>query len=79
MEDILHNNGIGDFFISDEQKAMNESIREDADLQRQTQEAMLDYMQNKKVSATMPAIDQQSVLIIGSVAVIMIFVIIIKT
>ena len=79
--DILYNYGIGDWFISDEQKRLNESLLKSDELQRQQTEAMVKYLSEKKVSAgtASSGIDQQTMLILGGVGVLTVFMVIMMT
>jgi hypothetical protein len=73
-------NGIGDWFISDEQKKINESMLKDAELQRQQTEALLEYMGTRKAMASSPqTTDNKTYIILGGVAVLMVFTIIMLT
>lgn len=77
MADIF-NSGIGDWFISDEQKKLNESALKDAELQRQQTEALIEYMQGKKAMASGDTgSDNKKYVIIGVAAILMIAVIVI--
>jgi hypothetical protein len=77
--DIL--SGIGDLFISDEQKKLNESYLQDAELERQKTEAMIEYLSKRKALAGSPSagMDQQTLIVLGGVGVLAVFVIIMMT
>lgn len=80
--DILseYSKGIGDWFISDEQKRLNESYLKDAEIQRMQTEEMIDYLSKKKaMSSTGSKPDQQTLLILGGLGVITVFAIIMLT
>jgi hypothetical protein len=73
--DIL--NGIGDWFISDEQKKLNESLLKDAELQRQQNAQLLQYMSQKKAMASGDSSTANNkYIILGGVAILMVFTII---
>lgn len=79
MADIFEN-GIGDWFISDEQKKLNESALKDAEIQRQMQQKLIDSMGSKKAMYSGDsASDQKTYFIIGGMAVVMVFAIIMTT
>jgi hypothetical protein len=63
-------NGIGDWFISDEQKKINESMLKDAELQRQQIEQ---YMKSRKAMASGTGSNQTKYIVLAGVAVLMIF------
>lgn len=73
MYDVF-NDGIGDWFISDEQKRINESMLKDAELQREQQEAMLDYLTTRKAMASGDtSSDQQTLVILAGVGILIVF------
>jgi len=76
MSDIFEN-GIGDWFISNEQKKMNESALKDAEIQRQLNKKLIKSMAAKKAMYSGDTnTDKQKYIILGGVAFVMIFAII---
>jgi hypothetical protein len=60
------NSALGDIFVSDEQKKLNESLLKDAELQRQQNQQLLDYMQSRKTMVSYnPQSDNNNTLIIA--------------
>jgi hypothetical protein len=79
MNDFFEN-GIGDLFISNERKKQNESALKDAELQRQQTEELISYMGSRKAMASGDTnTDKQKYIILGGVAFVMIFAIIMIT
>ena len=75
-----YNNGIGDWFISDEQKKINESNLKDAELQREQQAALLEELSRRNAMASgSNSTDQTSLAILMGVGVLFVFVIIMTT
>jgi hypothetical protein len=81
MRGDLFDNGIGDFFVSEEQKKINTSMLADAELQRKQNEILIEYLKNKKVgsSAITSNTGNQKYIILGGVALVMVFAIIMTT
>lgn len=78
--DIFYHKGIGDLFISNEQKKINDSMLKDAELQRDTQEAMLDYLTTRKAMASGDtASDQQTLVILAGMGILIVFTILMIT
>jgi hypothetical protein len=82
MEGDLFNNTVGDFIGSllpgySAQEKANESALKDAEVQRQLNEALLEQMKNKKVGASLGAdTSNQKYIILGGVALVMVFAIV---
>ena len=77
MKGDIFENGIGDWFISDEQKKLNESMLKDAELQRQQNEQLLKYMSETKAMASGDTTSSNNkYVIMAGVGILMLFAII---
>jgi hypothetical protein len=74
MQGDIFQNGIGDWFISDEQKKINESMLKDAEIQRQQNEQWVKYMSDTKAMSSGDASsDNKKYIVLVGVGIIMIF------
>ena len=74
MQGDFFDNSIGDWFVSDEQKKLNESALKDAELQRQQTQILIDQLAQKKaMSSGDNATDNKKYLILGGMAIMMVF------
>jgi ABC-type Na+ efflux pump permease subunit len=84
MQGDFFNNGIGDWFISDQQKHLNQAIVDEAKVQDEQNQTVVDYMKTKTVAGSSNVgntdeVSKSTYLILAGVSFVFLFTIVMVT